>query len=126
MSLRTTSVSERDGCEHLDASSHLVHRQVGIHSMWYRPCLSCNAWLPLGHSDESRVAVEVRAAEIAAVLGASNEDLIAVTSFAERRGLWLHAQAQPNKFWGLQGGCTDADCAGYLARCIHTHKDETP
>lgn len=87
-------------------------------------CLDCGAWLPLGPSNDEpeQVKIEMRAAEIAAVLRYSNKRLITLTSFAERRGLWLHAQAQRNKFWGLADGLTKYDHAGYLARVISTHE----
>lgn len=88
-----------------------------------KECTRCGEWLPLGPANDApaEVQIEIRAAEIAAVLNVPNEGLIMLTSFHERRGLWLHAQAERGKAWGGSHDCGEQ--AGYLARAIVTHDE---
>lgn len=92
-----------------------------------RVCKLCRAWLPLGPSndDDERVRVEMRAAEISALLSndaalydwtLSNEEFVSFTAFEERRG-WSVAESSMRNH-------SNAWLAGYLARCIWTHCDD--
>lgn len=56
-------------CRHLNTSDkcgETTHDRIGdiIYEVEYRECLDCGAWLPLGNSNETPVAIEVRAAEL--------------------------------------------------------------
>ena len=69
-------------------------------------CRDCKAWLAVGESDETQSAVEIRAAEIAAMTP------------AERRRPWCMGGCTMDEYAGL-------DDAGHLARCIATHEGES-
>lgn len=72
-------------------------------------CLDCGAWLSLGPSDEGPVAVEVRAAEIAAHESIAHAWLIGGVSDCERDGFEMRGDDEPS---------CPAEESGYLARCI--------
>jgi len=79
-----------------------------MHSMFWDECATCGTWLPLGPSDETPVAVEVRAAEIVADGGDC-----ALMSFDEFGGWhcdWLTYPDSKSE-WD----------AGDLARVIYDH-----
>lgn len=84
-----------------------------------RICQACLEWLPLGPSnnDDPNVAVEIRAAEIAGVLRHRG----VIEDYDEREADGFAAAernsdyaADPDDHWWH---------AGYLARCIATHRD---
>lgn len=86
----------------------------------YIRCVTCRAWLPLGPSndDGAEVAIEVRAAEIAANDGPIRTCDNAMPRDCEECG-W--------DCWPLLNAMHDAEpaqWAGYLARVIATHGDE--
>jgi hypothetical protein len=85
--------------------------------MEFRVCLDCGTWLPLGKSNDApdEVKVEMRAAELAhdnehwarlVTKGVPGED-------REVDGFLMHYSARAPQ--------SDAELAGYLARCIHDH-----
>lgn len=83
------------------------------------PCLDCGAWLSLGYSDETPVAVEVRAAEIAATYPTLHSLRCAIergeVDGAEYAG-WIEHAFDSAKVPEQEG-----EWAGYLARCIVEH-----
>lgn len=94
------------------------------HLVAWMKCERCGDYMKLGPSndDDPRVAVEMRAAEIAAVLDdadalcdwtLSNETFVSFTTFEERRG-WSIAESNMQTH-------SDAWQSGYLARCIAEH-----
>ena len=85
--------------------------------MKYRTCSDCGAWLPLGPSNDSgdAVAVEMRAAEIAAFCCIRDSWLACKVSDCERDGFDLDGNDEPS---------CPAEEVGYLARCIATHTDD--
>jgi hypothetical protein len=82
-------------------------RRVTMH---WDTCATCGAWLPLGPSDETRVAVEVRAAELAVAWKPA-------TVHEEIGWLLVTTAAQ-------QVPANEGQLAGYLAHAISNHDDE--
>lgn len=111
-------------CKHKDRIAQtLVVRRVGGRQLVRLKCDRCGAWLSLGHSDETpeRVAIEIRAAEIAESYPTLHSVRRAIddggTDGAEYAGWLQHAfdsQKHPEQFGEL---------AGYLARAIATHEE---
>lgn len=109
-------------CKHLACT--IVASKDRLSGLWVerRQCERCGAWLSLGPSDETdpRVAVEIRAAELAV---ASDGNYLAFRDIAT-----------PPEFWGwhmhmysYDDDEIDADgehAAGYLARAIAAHDTE--
>lgn len=94
----------------LPVTTHIVRL------MLWSECATCGAWLPLGPSDETRVAVEVRAAAIAA--GAVSETDWRTAHPYEWYG-WLEHKNGTEA--GIDG---DEYQTGYLARVIWVHDRE--
>jgi hypothetical protein len=96
-------------------------------------CNSCGAWLPLGPSDETdeRVAVEIRAAHIAATHRglSSSIDLTAGEHFGwmgdETADIMVYRDGEPQLDEGVPLNLESPNwLAGHLARVIATHGDE--
>jgi hypothetical protein len=88
--------------------------------MEVRCCRTCGTWLPLGQSDEGAVAIEVRAAEIAARVAhplAGEREPVEMS--ADETAGWFDAAADNR--WNLT---RDGEHAGYLARVIYGHDRE--
>ncbi len=81
-------------------------------------CLDCGAWLSLGEAndDDPRVAVEIRAAEIAA----DDDELMGM---CESFG-WESLLAPKFSTDPVDDGYSQKWHAGYLARCIATHSED--
>ncbi len=115
------------GCKHWRAPTLPQHRQVGIHSCWERRCLDCGAWLSLGPSNDGgehreAIAIEVRAAEIAAkwresAPGREWADFVLADGGAEHAG-WIGHAFDSHKMPEQNG-----EWAGWLARQIANHDD---
>jgi hypothetical protein len=97
----------------------LLYTEDKANPVTRRWCFDCGSYLSLGHSDETdeRVAIEIRAAEIAATLKATNAPSL---SECEQHGWEAHANGMRPVL------CENGDFnAGHLAREIVTH-EETP
>lgn len=118
-------------CRHLNTSDkcgETTHDRIGdiIYEVEYRECLDCGAWLPLGESNDKpeAVRVEIRAAELAA-------------EFTRERGTADDATVDENAGWLVHLNewthldrdrgfpKNDEQHAGYLAREIATHSEES-
>jgi hypothetical protein len=83
-------------------------------TMLWDTCATCGVWLPLGPSDETQVAVEVRAADLSNLARS-------YASTSESHG-WALAQRDADLPAGLE---EDPEyLAGYYARVIFEHDDE--
>lgn len=86
-----------------------------------RRCVTCGYYLSLGPANDTpEVLVEIRAAEIAADLA----DNKCHATFLERCG--FNETNPPLRGGGTVALDTTGTRAGYLARCIATHKDDQP
>lgn len=89
-----------------------------------RRCLSCPEWLPLGPAaddlpeSQDAVAIEIRAAELAAMPPVSIEQWPAGLTSSEASGWLLCAHGGDPIF------STGPALAGYLARIIYEHGEE--
>lgn len=83
-------------------------------------CLDCGAWLSLGHSDETdeHVAIEIRAAEIAQAVADNGYYPIWPERHSDEIRGWSVAESNMHPHSG-------AWLAGYLARQIATHTEES-
>jgi hypothetical protein len=112
-------------CKHENAVAkygETTHNERGdiIYEVEFCECLDCGVWLSLGDSDESdpRVALEIRAAEIAANLSENGCEMssLEIAGFNGdpmrlRNGMPIHLD-------------TDAQQSGWLAREIAQHESE--
>lgn len=91
-----------------------------------RICDDCHAWLPLGHSDETpeRVAVEIRAAELAAAF-TKDRGTADDATIDENVGWLVHLNEWTHLDRERGFPVNDEQHTGWLAREIATHK-ETP
>ena len=105
-----------------------VHTLDGQTRMTYEFCGVCGAWMSLGPSDETdpQVALEIRAAELAALYRAIEERTLKGASRfiesldgAELAG-WIERQHDSAKVPEQSG-----EWAGYLAKCIADHDSAT-
>lgn len=97
------------------------HTGLLYQGAFWLECCDCGFWLSLGPANDSpaEVAIEIRAAEIAAGLTDNNSDFVMATSFQERRGFWLHSQNAKGREWKVVEDY--GDVAGYLAHEIWSH-----
>jgi hypothetical protein len=92
-------------------------------SMHVRLCLDCNAAIPLGPSQDTgehaeRVAVEVRAAELALIAEETGDDPDDAMTVGEFNG-WEIARL------GGSGAIDDNRAPGWFAHAIATHQGES-
>lgn len=114
-------------CGHENASvkyGETTHDSIGdiVYEVEYRECLDCQAWLPLGPSNDVGCEIEIRGAALARRYDLDNdwngfESLGMVSPAAEHAPLIERDIAEGRK--------TERDLidyyAGHLARCIAEH-----
>ena len=115
-------------CRHL-YESRMQYRDVGIHTLWFRPCERCGAWLSLGPSsdDSEPVRIEMRAAELAAEWDPNDGRWDGFVSLGMCSPMAEHVDILERDI--ASGRDRRVDLAnyivGHLACCIASHSTET-